>query len=465
MRFKVFLSLSCAWFAACVSAQTADTSSLALATLNKYRAAMGLGTLAWNYTLEQTAVGHSQYLSALTDRSILSKLASDGTPEMHRQQTGRAKFTGVTLTDRTKRTGYKFGAGEQVVFNERQNSGADVVDQLMATVYHRSGLLNPAWSELGGAVDTSDAVLVLGEGSTKNRVVSDWIGTFPGNNTTVSRIAFQNEIPDPAPERAGQWLGLPISIHTVAGRRLKFDRFELCDTDHPTQPVEGRVLDHVSDMRVGENELFFLPTKPLRYGATYEVKAQIIVNLTPQNLSWRFQTPANPFSVTPKQAVIEVTPGLVQIVEIKGMQGAMGWSSNMSAPEGSVVTVNRVGSNVEVIFPSTCNAQCKATLEIKHEGPSPSVERREFIVSPAYLAAKPAVELLPKELIDAAHELQRQPSSRALAYAGENGRWLWSTSHTGISQNSANKAALDNCQNSAQQAGMRYHCKLYPLSP
>ncbi len=151
----------------------ADTSLEAVQALSRFRTEMGLSAVVPNARLTQAAIGHSQYLSALPDRSILDKLAPDGTPEMHRERVGYPKFMGVTIGDRTKRFGYNFGAGEQVVFSDRGNSGASVVEQLVATVYHRAGLLNPAWTELGMAVDTPDAVLVMGEGATKGKVAAN----------------------------------------------------------------------------------------------------------------------------------------------------------------------------------------------------------------------------------------------------------------------------------------------------
>jgi len=468
MTFRFFAWLLVSSFALhsfSTLAQTQSGSGLqALETLNRYRAAMGLSALVWSGTLTQTAKAHSQYLSSLQDRTILSKLAPDGTPEMHRERAGNANFTGVTLGDRTKHQGYRYGAGEQVVFNERDFSGAAVVDQLMTTVYHRSGLLNPAWSELGGAVDSPDAVLVLGESAIKSKIPPNWLAMFPSDQSTAPRIGFQNELPDPAPERAGQWLGLPISIHAAAGNRLTIQRFGLRNTADPSQWVAGKVLEHRIDNRIAQHEVFFLPTHPLRYGAQYEVQAELMVNLAPRKLVWRFQTAPNPFIVIPTQSVIEVMPGVAQLVDIQGMQGSMQWESSTIAPQGVSIEVKRLASEqIQITFPTSCNADCKANVVVQHQGPQPSTERREFVVSKAWLAARPIAELMPKELVAAAKNLALQPAARALAYGHEGGRWFWSTSAGAPTQGSAEQNAMSGCTQQGKQLAATKPCLLFVL--
>ncbi len=439
----------------------ADTSSEAIQTLSRYRQAMGLGVVTANDKLNQTARGHSQYLSALTDRDILSKLAPDGTPEMHRERLGYPKFVGVTIGDRTKRFGYAYSAGEQVVFSERGNSGASVVDQLMATVYHRSGLLNPAWTELGVAVDTPDAVLVMGEGASKGRVAADWLGVYPADQSSTGRIAFQNEVPDPAPDRAGQWLGLPISIHAAAGQTLKASRFDLLDARGAK--VAGRLLEAKSDARIAKNELFFLPEQPLQYGARYSVDADISAGTTQKNLRWSFQTPPNPFVVLPATAVTELTPGVAQTVELQGVQGNWDWQTQMSAPQGVTIETKNIGKGkMQITFPASCGRDCTASVTIKHEGPHPSTERREFVMSKSWLASRPAPPVVfPKKLIDEALALRTARPHSALAYSNVGSGWSWSTITGAPNQMEADQGALANCN---KQAGGANVCKLYPIA-
>jgi Cysteine-rich secretory protein family len=459
------------WIWTLCFAVSSQTTMTAVEALSQYRIAMGLGAVAANDTLAKTAKAHSSYLSALSDRSILSKLAPDGTPEAHLERLGNAHFTGVTLGDRTKRQGYRFGAGEQVLFSSIKPTaitGAYVVNQLMATVYHRSGLLNPAWTELGEAALTANSVLVMGEGAVKGQAPPAWIGTFPASNSTVSRVAFKNEIPDPAPDRPGQWLGLPISIHALAGRTLKVFRFELRERSAASASTDtlvgGKILNAASDKLIGKNEVFFLPTNPLHYARTYDVWADIGLGATARSLHWSFQTPSNPFNVVPTAEVIEITPGTAQTLELRGIQGNFSWVKQTSSPEQAPLSIVNAGEGRLIInFPTACNANCKAVVTIKHDGPHPSSEQRVFVVAKAWLATRSLDELLPKSFADAAKQMSKQQGFKAMAYGSVGGQWFMGSSTGGISQDAANIAALAGCAKQATQLKSSQPCSLYPF--
>jgi len=442
----------------------AQSSASAIARLNQYRADLGLSQLTYSDMLGQTALAHSQYLSALQDRTILTKVAPNGVPEMHLERVGYAKFTGVTLSDRVKYQGYIYGAGEQVIFNERDYTGAAAVDQLMATVYHRSGLLNPAWSQIGAATDTPDGVLVLGEGPVRSKVAADWIAVYPADKSFTRRVGFQNELPDPAPERPGQWLGLPISIHAAGGQRLQVQRFSVQKLSGTPQTIPGKILDAARDRLIGTNEAFFLPAMPLDYNAAYEVNVQLLVNQSVRTLRWTFQTPPNPFNISPRSATIEVTPGTPQILELEGVQGNWGWQINASGPQNAQIEALNLGKGkMQINFPGNCGANCRLLVTVKHEGPHPSTEEREFIVSKAWLAnSSGQSSAYPKELMNAVDSVRKQSGSRALAYVSKNGRWIWSTGTSSASQQEVNQSVLANCAKQAAQIGAD-KCELYPL--
>lgn len=459
---KYFVSLLLALAA---NGALADTSLEAVQALSRYRTDMGLSAVTANERLNQTAIGHSQYLSALTDRSILSKLAPDGTPEMHRERVGYPKFIGVTVGDRVKRFGYSFGSGEQVVFNDRGSSGASAVEQLIATVYHRSGLFNPAWTELGAAVDTADAVLVMGEGAIKGRVAANWIGVYPADQSTTARVAFSNEIPDPAPDRPGQWLGLPISIHAAAGQIIKTSKFELLDANGAK--VVGRILEAKSDSRIVKNEVFFMPEKPLKYSTRYSVEADISVGTASapvvKNMRWSFQTPPNPFVVLPAAATTEMLPDVPQTIELQGIQGNWNWETQVSSMPGMGILARPLGTGkMQITFPASCGGNCEAVITIKHEGPHPSTERREFVMSKAWLASRPAPAIVfPKQLVDAAAGLRSARPFSALAYWNVGGGWSWNTITGASNQKEAEQGALGNCN---QNPKAENSCKLYPIT-
>ncbi len=456
-----FLAAGLVLLGLCTNAALAQTGSEAVQALSRYRTAMGLSAVVPNDKLNQTAIGHSQYLSALTDRSMLDKLAPDGTPEMHRERVGYPKFIGVTIGDRTKRFGYAYSAGEQIVFSDKGNTGAGAVEQLIATVYHRSGLFNPAWTELGAAVDTPDAVLVMGEGAARGSVAADWLGVYPADQSTTARVAFRNELPDPAPDRPGQWLGLPISIHAATGQMLKITRFALLDKN--SVPVLGRLLESKSDARIVKNEAFFLPEKPLQYGTRYEVQADISVGATPKSLRWSFQTPPNPFTVLPLASTTELSPGVPQTIELQGLQANWNWQTQISAPQGVTIEAKSVGAGkMQITFPASCQGNCAATVIVKHEGPHPSTEQREFVMSKAWLTSRPAPPpQFPQQLVDEALALRVARPHSALAYSNVGNGWSWNTITGARNQTEAEQSALASCNKNLNAAN---GCKLYPLT-
>jgi hypothetical protein len=465
MKFSFLVASGCSLLGFCTSSALADTSMEAVQALSHFRQGMGLSAVVPNDKLNQTALGHSQYLSALTDRSILSRLAPDGTPEMHRQRLGYPKFIGVNIGDRTKKFGYPFSAGEQVVFNDRNSTGASAVEQLIATVYHRSGLLNPAWTELGAAVDTPDAVLVMGEGAVKGRVTADWIGIYPADQSTTARVAFSHEIPDPAPDRPGQWLGLPISIHAGTGQTLNTRRFELMDGKGAK--VVGRVLGSKTDSRVATSEVFFMPEKPLQYAMRYSVEADFSVVIAAKevqkNMRWSFQTPPNPFAVLPGANTTELMPGVPQTIELQGIQGNWDWQTQMNTLQGVAIETKSLGTGkMQITFPASCGGDCTAAVIVKHEGPHPSTERREFVMSKAWLAARPAAAVVfPQQLIDSALALRSARPHSALAYSLLGGGWSWNTITGAPNQKEAEQGALGNCNKNPKAENS---CKLYPIT-
>ncbi|MCF8167327.1 MAG: hypothetical protein K9K38_16710 [Rhodoferax sp.] len=478
------LALTLAW-AICMGNPLAGAQNqtsrdgTAIDSLNHYREAMGLGRLTPNDLLTQTALAHRQYVSNVPDRSVFGLVTPDGIPYMHLQAPGSAFFSGVTLGERAKRQGYPYGVGEQGVTTDSKGrvlTGQYVVDQLMATVYHRSGLLKPGWTELGAAVGTHDAILVLGEGRVKGQVAADWLATYPMHRTTTARVAFKRELPDPAPERAGQWLGLPISIHAAVGSSLRVERFELRERVQPAEPtqateigsgalVAGRLLDATNDQLIGKHEAFFLPSMPLKYAATYEVTAEFGIRQKVSNLRWSFQTPEDPFAVIPTAAVTEVTPGVAQSLEIVGTQGAWSLETKATAPSQTHIPMSKSpDGKLTFSFPETCNASCGVTVVVQHSGPHPSTLQREFVVAKSWLASRTVDQVLPQSFLAIANDLSWQKSARALAYGNEGNQWFMSRSYGAASQTIADQKALQNCNKQALQLNSPIACKLYQFA-
>lgn len=105
---------------------------------NEIRQAAGLGLLRQNAQLDTAAQGHSDYLS-------LNDLIG------HYQRPGDAGFTGADPWERMRAAGYAgWLTGSEVQSPIAGSpSGWAHIDALIATPYHRMGMLNYRWDEMG----------------------------------------------------------------------------------------------------------------------------------------------------------------------------------------------------------------------------------------------------------------------------------------------------------------------------
>jgi uncharacterized protein YkwD len=134
----------------------------ALAQLNTYRKAMGLSVLTANNALTVAALRHSLYRSViLAENKEAENFDVNGTPGSHFQMIPNLYFTGKTLKDRVTLEGYTANATEVSTSGSRKSS-AEFIHQMIASVYHRSGVLDFQWDEAGFGVIDKEPVMVLG---------------------------------------------------------------------------------------------------------------------------------------------------------------------------------------------------------------------------------------------------------------------------------------------------------------
>ena len=269
----------------------------ALAQLNAYRKAMGLSVLTANNALTVAALRHSLYRSViLAENKEAENFDVNGTPGSHFQMVQNPFFTGKTLKDRVILEGYTANANEVSTSGSRK-SGAEFIHQMIASVYHRSGVLDFQWDEAGFGVIDKEPVMVLGA-SRKGVDAPVQPVVFPPPDSVIEPIAFKNERPDPWPERAAQWKGLPISIHAAKGQVLDIRKFELLN--EAGQVLAGRLLTHGNDKRLGKNEAYWVPYAPLQFGQTYRPSISYGLAGRAQEVSWtRYPPPAIPSRSSP----------------------------------------------------------------------------------------------------------------------------------------------------------------------
>ena len=179
------------------------------------------------------------------------------------------------------------------------------VETLLASVFHRAGLLNPELRDVGIAiadsVDGVASVCVIDPAFTAgNRAVppSGWVATYPlPQQTDVLTTMPYGEAPDPVPTATVK--GNPISVYVEPSKVLVITSFTL--TDSLGTAVPAKILTKTDfPSLLGANVAYLVPTQALAKNATYTVHfaGTVSINLTgapagtPITRDWSFTTGA-----------------------------------------------------------------------------------------------------------------------------------------------------------------------------
>ena len=424
----------------------------ALAQLNAYRKAMGLSVLVKNASLTAAAMRHSLYRSViLADNKEAENFDVDGTPGSHFQMTPNPFFSGKTLKDRVTQEGYTSSVTEVSTSGSRK-SGAEFIHQMIASVYHRTGVLGFQWDEAGFGVIDKEPVMVLGA-SRKAIDMPTQPVVFPPPDSVIEPIGFKNERPDPLPDRAAQWKGLPISIHAAKGQVLDIRKFELLN--EAGQQVAGRLLTQGNDKRLGKNEAYWVPYAPLMFGQAYRPSISYLLAGRLHEASWTFRMASDPFQVQPIEVVV-AKPEEALVFRVRKNVGsvAVGIESSGHQIKDSALVPERDGFDYAIKIPPLCETGCSYKLKFTGElNAKPLWRRVEVPRQPGKF---------PPSLLSAVETLNQNPSGRykALAYAQQLGTWVW-TSVAGSNKKSVEDSALAGCRQMASKEGIAEPCLIY----
>jgi len=424
----------------------------ALAQLNAYRKAMGLSVLVKNAPLTAAAMRHSLYRSViLAENKEAENFDVDGTPGSHFQMTPNPFFSGKTLKDRVTQEGYTSSVTEVSTSGSRK-SGAEFIHQMIASVYHRTGVLGFQWDEAGFGVIDKEPVMVLGA-SRKAIDMPTQPVVFPPPDSVIEPIGFKNERPDPLPDRAAQWKGLPISIHAAKGQVLDIRKFELLN--EAGQQVAGRLLTQGNDKRLGKNEAYWVPYAPLQFGQAYRPSISYLLAGRLHEASWTFRMASDPFQVQPIEVVV-AKPEEALVFRVRKNVGsvAVGIESSGHQIKDSALVPERDGFDYAIKIPPLCETGCSYKLKFTGElNAKPLWRRVEVPRQPGKF---------PPSLLSAVETLNQNPSGRykALAYAQQLGTWVW-TSVAGSNKKSVEDSALAGCRQMASKEGIAEPCLIY----
>lgn len=236
--------------------------------LRTLRTQAGVRPLRPHPSLIAAARGHAAYLALDTKRSG------------HSQTPGLPGFTGVGPLDRTAAAGYPGPAGEVVGMG---GNGRWLLDELMATVFHRILLLDPEVFEFGfGGPEHRRGVINLGyDWKAGADAIARW--PYPGQQSVIpSWNGLEN--PDPAPDLPRPY-GYPVTIsYPRALIGSESIRVRSASLDGPGGPVALRTGVW------GDRHAWLLPHKPLDPNSTYRVAFEVLAGGRVLTEQWGFHT-------------------------------------------------------------------------------------------------------------------------------------------------------------------------------
>ena len=424
----------------------------ALEQLNFYRKLMGLSVLVKNGPLTSAALRHSLYRSViLADNKDAENFYVDGAPGSHFQMLQNPYFSGKTLKDRVVREGYPSNATEVSTSGSRK-SGAEFINQMIASVYHRSGVLGFQWDEAGFGVIDKEPVMVLGE-SRKTTDLPVQPVVFPPPESVIEPVGFKNERPDPLPDYATQWKGLPISVHAAKGQVLDIRKFEL--VNESGQVVPGRLLTPGNDKRLGQNEAYLVPYAPLNFGQKYRASITLVSAGKLHEMNWGFRLANDQFNVKPTDAVV-AKPEDAIVFNIRKNMGSVsvGIESSGQKINAGALVPEQDGFDYAIKIPKSCDTGCSYNFKFNGELNAKTITSR---IEVPRQSGK-----FPVNLLSAVEDLNKSANGRfkALAYSQQLGKWVWA-SVAGSDKRSVEESALTGCRQMASKEGLAEPCLIY----
>lgn len=268
--------------------------------LNDFRAKLGLGLLAQNTKLDAANQNHVKYLMTNKDVDFSAVDPKTGRPFFHLEDAARPGFTGVTELDRANYMQYGGTyVGESGAYGRGLGAGVALAD-LIATVYHRAGLMYQFPRDIGLAVANDQfqtVVMTFGYTTKGQKNASDYFGAYPADKqTNVPRVAYM-ETPNPMPEVAyadyGTKTSFPINVVSATDTTLTVNSFTVTEAGQ-TSPLEVRLLTKATDpnnMLTG-NAAYIIGKAPFKANTTYNVRFDGAINGVNKVQTWSFTTGA-----------------------------------------------------------------------------------------------------------------------------------------------------------------------------
>lgn len=274
-----------------------DAAQAGLDRFNYWRSQIGLAALQMHPLLNTSAAGHSSYQAT---NHVIS----------HYQNPATTPFTGECLGDipghsvctaakvsRLEAVGfplqvpYAFG---EVIARTARLDGAAAADALIAAIYHRFVVFEPAFTHIGGSImQHKDEPVYFTANFSASQATGGFnsggpvLFPFDGQSNVPLRFFSDQEQPDPVPLR--NEVGYPVSVHASINSTISVTRFTIRPTggggDLPVQPLWRAV-----DPATVHSAAAIVPLDVLVPGTSYTVNFEGAVDEVPLVLQWRFTT-------------------------------------------------------------------------------------------------------------------------------------------------------------------------------
>ena len=277
------------------------------ADVNAMRGAAGLSLLAQNPALDTSAQAHANYLGVNYNGATMNGVIDPSTGILygHSEDAGKPDFYAATPQARATKAGYAGSVGEVAIPGDAGSVatlnttavGDDAFNILMNTVYHRGGLMQSEFRDIGlGYATPYEFVADMGFTGIPQPPASNTLVPYPPDQglDPYPYWAAGYEQPNPTPTVApGTPLGGAISIESPTNTSLAVSSFKLLDANGAAVPCFE--MDSTNDPNkdyIWSNQAFLVPKTDLTLGASYTAVFSGTINGSPAQKTWTFTTPS-----------------------------------------------------------------------------------------------------------------------------------------------------------------------------
>lgn len=266
--------------------------------LNDFRSKSGLGLLAQNAKLDSADQNHVKYLLSNLDVDLTATDPKTGRPFFHIEDPARSNYTGATELDRANFVQYGGPyVGEFGGYGLGKGASVALAD-LIATVYHRDGLMFQGPRDVGIAVGTdTNQTFVVTYGYTKNQQsnASNFFGSYPADKQQGVPLVMRTEVPNPLADVAladySTKTSYPINVVSQVNTTLTVTAFTVTEAGQSVA-VDSRLLTKATDpnKQLGANTAYLVGKVPFKANTTYNVRFEGSINGVSVSKTWSFTT-------------------------------------------------------------------------------------------------------------------------------------------------------------------------------